>query len=220
LCANELLEMVDEKIIEAVKKARDAKKRNFKQSFDLAINLKNIDLKKPENRIKIEIKLLHGLGKGTKIGVIVDSLLAQTNNIENIVVIKKDQLEGFGKNKKEAKKIANQCKYFLAEAPLMPLVGKNLGPVLAPRNLMPLPIPPNANLGAMVNEKRNVLKIQLKDSPTIHVAVGTEDMDEQKIAENIDAVIKNVMSKLPKGKEQVKNICIKLTMGKPVKFKL
>ncbi|NIO45034.1 MAG: 50S ribosomal protein L1 [Candidatus Aenigmarchaeota archaeon] len=212
--------MVDEKIIEALKKTRDTKKRNFKQSFDLAINLKNIDLKKPENRIKTEVRLLHGPGKETKIGVIVDSLLPQANNIENIVVIKKDQLALFGKNKKEARKIAKECRYFLAEAPLMPLVGKNLGPILAPRNLMPLPIPPNANLGAMVNEKRSVLKIQLKEAPTIHVGVGTEDMDDQKIAENVDAVIKNVISKLPKGKEQVKNYVIKLTMGKPVKFRL
>ncbi|MHA1873782.1 MAG: 50S ribosomal protein L1 [Candidatus Heimdallarchaeaceae archaeon] len=212
--------MVDEKIVEAVKKARDTKKRNFKQTFDLAINLKNIDLKKPENRFKTEVKLPHGLGKETKIGIIVDSLLPQTNNIENIIVIKKDQLEILGKNKREAKKIVNQCKYFLAEAPLMPLVGKFLGPVLAPRNLMPLPIPPNANLGAMINEKRNVLKIQLKDSPTIHIPVGTEDMDDQKIAENIDAVIKNIISVLPKGKQQIKDVCLKLTMGKTVRFKL
>jgi len=212
--------MVNEKIIEAVKKTRESKKRNFKQGFDLAINLKNIDLKKPENRIKTEVKLPHGLGKENKIGIIVDSLLSQTNNIENIVVIKKDQLGTLGKNKKEARKIAKQCKYFLAEAPLMPLVGKNLGPVLAPRNLMPLPIPSNANLGAMINEKRNVLKIQIKDAPTIHVGIGTEDMDDQKIAENIDVVIKNVISKLPKGKEQVKNFVVKLTMSKPVKFRL
>jgi len=85
---------------------------------------------------------------------------------------------------------------------------------------MPLPIPVNANLKAMIEEKRNVLKIQLKDSPTIHIAVGVEDMEDQKIAENADAVIKNVISKLPKGKEQIKNYVIKLTMGKPAKFKL
>jgi large subunit ribosomal protein L1 len=212
--------MVDEKIIDAVKKARDSKKRNFKQSFDLAINLKNIDLKKPENRIKTEIRLPHGLGKETKVGVVADILLSQTNNIENIIVIKKDQLEGFGKNKKEAKKIARQCLSFIAEAPLMPLVGRFLGPVLAPRNLMPMPIPPNADLKSIVDQRRNIIKIQLKESPTIHLAVGTEDMDDQKISENVDVIIKNILSKLPKGKEQVKNYIIKLTMSKPVKFKL
>jgi len=212
--------MVDEKIIEAIKKARDIKKRNFKQSFDFAINLKNIDLRKPENKIKTEIRLPNGTGKETKIGVIVDALFSQTKDIENVLVINKAQLEGFGRNKKEAKKIAKQCKYFLAEAPLMPMVGRFLGPILAPKNLMPLPIPVNANLVAMIEEKRGVFKIQLKDSPTIHLSVGNESMEDQKVAENIDAVIKNVVPKLPKGKEQVKNFVVKLTMGKPVKFKM
>ena len=193
--------MVNEKIIEAIKKARDSKKRNFKQSFDLVINLRNIDLKKPENRIRTEVKLPHGLGKETKLGVIADILLPQTSGIENIIVIKKDQLEKFGKNKKEAKKIANQCLSFVAEAPLMPLVGRFLGPILAPRNLMPTPIPPTVDLKSIVDQRRNIIKIQVKESPTIHLFVGTEDMDDQKISENIDAVIKNVTSKLSKGKE-------------------
>jgi len=212
--------MVEEKIMEAIKKARDNKQRKFKQSFDLAINLKNIDLRKPENKVKTEIKLPNGTGKETKIGVIVDSLFPQASKIENVVIIKKEQLEGFGRNKKEAKKLAKQCKYFLAETPLMPLVGRFLGQILAPRNLMPLPIPVNANLVSMVEEKRGVLKVQLKDSPTIHIIIGTEDMEDQKIAENIDAAIKNIVPKLPKGKEQVKNFVVKLTMGKPVKFKM
>ena len=31
--------------------------------------------------------------------------------------------------------------------------------------------------------------MQLKESPTIHLCVGKEDMDDNKIAENIDTVI-------------------------------
>ncbi|MEM5778087.1 MAG: 50S ribosomal protein L1 [Candidatus Aenigmatarchaeota archaeon] len=208
--------MVEQKILDAIKKARDTKKRNFKQTFDLAINLKNIDLKKPENRIKTEFELPHSF-KENKIGVFVDNLLPQTKEIENIVVIKKEQIELLGKNKKEAKKLARSCKYFLAEAPLMPLIGRTLGPFLAPKNLMPTPIPITANLKSIVEQKRNVVKIQLKDSPIIHLPVGNEDMEDEKIAENIDTAVKAVIANLPKGKEQIKNLVIKLTMGKPVK---
>jgi len=213
--------MVSEKILESIKKARDSNKRNFKQSFDLAINLKSIDLKKPDNKIKTEVTLPNGIGKNVKIGVIVDILVPKTKDLENIVLIKKDQLEAFGKNKKSAKKIAEECLSFIAEAPLMPLVGRYLGPVLATRNRMPTPIPPTiADLKPIVEQKRNVIRIQLKDSPTIHLLIGTEDMEDEKIAENVDAVIKNVISALPKGKEQIKNFIIKLTMGKPIKFTL
>jgi large subunit ribosomal protein L1 len=212
--------MVEENILNAVKKARETDKRNFKQGFDLAINLKNIDLKKPENRVKTELALPNNTGRSTKVGVIVDSLAPQANGLDNVIVIKKDDLEKFGKDKKSARKIAKQCSYFIAEAPLMPLVGKNLGPILAPRNLMPAPIPPSADLKSSVESRKNILKIQLKNSPAIHLGVGKEDMQDEKVAENIEAVIKAVVNILPKKKEQVKNYVVKLTMGKPVKFKM
>lgn len=210
--------MATEKILEAIKKARDTKKRNFKQSFVLTINLKNIDLKKPENRIRTEIKLPHLMEKEIKIGVFADMLLPQAKSLENVIVIRKDQIESYAKNKKAAKKLAAQCFSFLAEAPLMPLVGKSLGQILAPKNQMPMPIPPTVDLKSIIEQRKNVIKIQLKESPTIHLAVGTEDMDDEKIAENIDSIIKVVLASLPKGKESIKNYIVKLTMGKPIKF--
>lgn len=212
--------MVEQKIIDAIKKARDTDKRNFKQTFDLAINLKSIDLKNPENRIKTEIKLPHAVND-YKIGIVAESLLLQAKDLENILILKREQIEAYGKNKKEAKKLARSCNYFLAEAPLMPLIGKFLGPILAPKNLMPTPISPTTqNLKSIVDQKRNVIKVQLKDSPTIHLPIGKEDMKDEEIAENIDFVIKSVLASLPKGKEQIKNFIIKLTMGKPVKVML
>jgi len=212
--------MTEQKVIDAIKKARDTDKRNFKQTFDLAINLKNIDLKNPENKIKAEIKLPHAFND-YKIGLVADNLLPQAKDLENVLIIRKEQIEAYGKNKKEAKKLARSCNYFLAEAPLMPLIGKFLGPILAPKNLMPAPIPPTTqNLKSIVDQKMNIIKIQLKDSPTIHLAVGKEDMKDEEVAENIDFAIKSVLSSLPKGREQIKNFIIKLTMGKPVKVML
>jgi large subunit ribosomal protein L1 len=212
--------MTEQKVIDAIKKARDTNKRNFKQTFDLAINLKSIDLKNPENKIKAEIKMPHAFND-YKIGIVADNLLPQAKDLENVLIIRKEQIEVYGKNKKEAKKLARSCDYFLAEAPLMPIIGKFLGPILAPKNLMPTPIPPTTqNLKSIVDQKRNVIKIQLKDSPTIHLAVGKEDMKDEEVAENIDFAIKTVLTNLPKGREQIKNFIIKLTMGKPVKVML
>ena len=209
--------MADQRIIDSIKKSRDNKKRNFKQTIDLAINLKNIDLRKSENKIKFEVNIPNMI-KENKIGLIVDALVSKTEGLNSVHVIKKDDLENLGKNKKLTKKIAKECSYFIAEAPLMPLVGKNLGSVLAPRNLMPKPVPPTANLEGLVERARKTVRIQLKDSPVIHLAIGTEDMDDEKIADNADVVIQSVISSLPKGREQIKNYVIKMTMGKPVKF--
>lgn len=205
-------------IQEAIKKARESKKRNFKQTFDLAINLKNIDLNKPENKIKTEITLPNGLGKTVRIGFFADTLIPKLKGLENIVLIKKDEIEKLGKNKKLAKKLANQCSYFIAEAPLMPLIGKNLGPVLAPRNKMPRPVPPTADPKPIIEGASKIIKISLKNSPVIHCPVGIEDMDDKQIQENIETIIREIISALPKGKEQIKNCYLKLTMGKSIKF--
>lgn len=208
-----------QKILEAVKSARNAK-RNFKQSFDLAINLKHIDLKKPENKIKVEIPLPHGLGKISKIAIIADSLVPLVKKIEgdNVILIRKDELDGYGKNKRALKKLASECRTFFAEVPLMPMVGKNLGQVLAPRDKMPKPLPANIpDLKPIILKASNIIKVSVKNSNVIHCGVGSEDFDDNKIAENINAILNAVESALPKGREQMKSICVKLTMGKVVK---
>ena len=57
-------------IEEAVKQAiTEAPARKFAESVDLAINLHNIDLSLPGNRVDAEVILPHGLGKPTKIAV-------------------------------------------------------------------------------------------------------------------------------------------------------
>lgn len=213
--------MAEEKIVETIKKAREAApKRNFKQTFDLAVNLRSIDLKKPENKIKLETNLPHGLGKSVKIGIIADMLIPAAKALDNVVLVRKDELEGLGRNKRAAKALAAQCRALIAEAPLMPLVGKFLGPVLAPRGLMPKPVPANANLGPIVKQLSSMVRLNIKDSPVLHCAVGSEDMADEQIAANAESVLKVIEAALPKGKEQLRSAVIKLTMGKPVKITL
>lgn len=215
--------MAEIKIVESIKKAREtAPKRNFKQTFDLAVNLKSMDLKKPENKIKTEVVLPEGTGRPLKVGVIVDNLVPKAQKLgETIVLIRRDELDGLGRNKRAARKMISGCVSFLAEAPLMPAIGKALGPILAPRGLMPKPVPPTVpDLKPLVDRAATTVRLAVKDSPVLHCAVGTEEMADEKIAENISAVLKAVEAALPKGKEQMKGAVVKLTMGKPVKFEV
>ncbi|MCD6476771.1 MAG: 50S ribosomal protein L1 [Candidatus Aenigmarchaeota archaeon] len=209
---------MSEKILEAIKKAKE-QKRNFKQTIDLIINLKGLDLKRPENRIKTDISLPHGTGKPRTVGLILDQLIPKANEIDNAILIKANEIEPLGKDKKRLKKLVQKCKFFIAEAPLMPLIGKNLGQVLAPRGLMPRPIPPTVpSLKPVIDNLSKIIKVEVKKSPVVSVPVGTEDMDDQKILENIVAVINTLSNIMPRGKDQIKNIIIKSTMGKPIKL--
>jgi len=135
-----------QEILEAVKKAKeDAKPRNFTQSIDVVINIKDLDVKKPENRIDEEVFLPQGRGKDVRIVFIADGELAlQAKNAGADLVITKSDLEELGKDRKEAKRMANTYNFFVAQADMMPLVGRFLGPVLGPRKKMPKPVPASA----------------------------------------------------------------------------
>lgn len=214
--------MSDEKILNAVKAAREnSKQRKFKQAFSLSINLKNLDMKKPDSKIKAEIILPHGFGKENVVGVFADALLPQAKALEGVSVIRKDEIDSYGRNKKAMKALANNCWTFLAEAPLMPSVGKAFGPVLAVRNKMPKPIPPQLqNLKGSVDIARKTVRVALKESPVVQVPVGSESLEDEKVAENIEAILKAIETAAPKGKENLRNAFLKLTMGKPAKIEL
>ena len=195
------------------KALESAKKRKFTETVELAINLKDVDLTIPKNRIQDDIILPHGRGKAVRICVIGGGELALKAKAVADLVITPDELGTIADSKKEAKRIAGSIDYFIAEAPLMAVVGKKLGTVLGPRGKMPKPIPPGVDPTGMVENLRKSVSIRTKDKITFHAPVGTADMDPVKIAENIDAIIKRVETRLEKGKMNIASSYVKTTMG-------
>jgi large subunit ribosomal protein L1 len=198
----------------AVQKALEsAKKRNFTETVELAINLVDVDLSIPKNRIQEDIILPNGRGKQVKVCVIGGGELALKAKDVADLVITPETLGAFADDKKQAKKVANQIDYFIAEAPLMAQVGKRLGTVLGPRGKMPKPIPPGIDPVGMVDALRKSVTVRTKDRKTFHVPVGTVDMDAEKIAENIDTIVKRVALRLEKGNANIQSAYVKTSMG-------
>ncbi|HIQ38962.1 MAG TPA: 50S ribosomal protein L1 [Methanothermococcus okinawensis] len=203
-----------EKILKAVKEARSsAKPRNFTQSVELIVNLKELDLTKPENRLKEQVVLPHGRGKEAKIAVIAKGDLAAQAEELGLTVIRQEDLEELGRNKKLAKKIANEHNFFIAQADMMPLVGRLLGPILGPRGKMPQPVPPNVNLKPLVERLKKTVVINTRDKPFFKTLVGNEKMSDEELTENIEAVLNVLPKKYEKGLYHVKSAYVKLTMG-------
>ena len=198
----------------AVQKALEsAKKRNFTETVELAINLKDVDLSLPKNRIADDIVLPNGRGRKVRICVIGGGELVQKAKDVADVTITADELQTIADDKKQAKKLANDIDYFIAEAPMMALVGKRLGIVLGPRGKMPKPIAPGLDPTAMINGLRNSVSVRTKDRMTFHAPVGTADMTPEQIADNIEAILKRVEMKLEKGRMNIASSYIKTTMG-------
>ena len=205
-----------QEIIDAAKE--QAKPRNFTQSIDVIINLKDLDVRKPENRFSEEVALPNGRGKEIKIGVIADGELAlAAKNAGVDVVISKEDLQEFGKDIKAAKKVVNSVDSFIAQADMMPLVGRFLGRILGPRNKMPKPVPASARIEPLLERTQATIKVGVKQQPSIQILVGTQDMDDEKLAENIEAVLAVLDRNLEKGRNQIKSMYIKATMGSVVR---
>jgi len=129
------------------------------------------------------------------------------------VVIQPEEIEALASNKSKARKFAAVADFYLAEAPLMPTIGKRLGVVLAPRGKMPKPIPPGSDPKAAIEKLRSSVTVRTRDRKTFHLPIGTKDMPPEKLAENLDAVLKRLMSKLERGRQNIQSAYVKTTMG-------
>jgi len=212
---------LQDNIVAAVKEAIEkSKERKFLESVDLAINLKDVDLSIPKNRINEEVILPHGRGKEIKIGVFASGETAlKAKNCADLVIAP-EEIEKLAEDKRKARKIANQYDFFLAEAPLMGKIGKSLGIILGPRGKMPKPLPPGADPCPLVERLKKTVRMRSRDKRTFHVAVGTKNMEPEKIAENIEEVIKRLETKLERGLQNIDSVYVKTTMGPAVKIKL
>jgi len=206
--------------IQAVKK--ESKKRKFKQSFDLIINLKSFDVKKQP--IDSFLVLPRQRGKKLKICGLVDKDLVVQAKETFDRIITKDDFDKLKGNIKELKKIADQYDFFVAQANIMPQIATVFGRVFGPRGKMPNPksgaiIPPKMSTLKPVYEKlQNTIRIITKNEPIIKCPVGNEESKDEDIASNVMSVYSNLVGLLPQEENNIASVVLKLTMGKPFRI--
>ncbi|MFO8015470.1 MAG: 50S ribosomal protein L1 [Candidatus Woesearchaeota archaeon] len=217
--------MNEKDVTESLKQAKEnSKKRNFTQTYDMIINLKNLDLKKPENHLDFYLTLHYSRGKKSRICALVGTELLDDAKKVCDNVIHSDEFEEYSKDKKKAKKLAQDYDFFIAQANIMPQVASTFGKIFGPRGKMPNPkagcvVPPKTNLKPLYEKLQDTVRIQVKDKMMIQCAVGNESMEDKEIADNIINVYNNTMHSLPLEKNNIKSVFLKLTMGKPVPVK-
>jgi large subunit ribosomal protein L1 len=209
-------------VLEAIKKLKAEPKKKFTQSFDLIITLKDLDLKKSDQQVDFFITLHNDTGKKLKVCAFVGPELIDEAKSACDLVITPDDFAKYPKQK--AKALAQQYDYFLSQATIMTKVAATFGRYLGVRGKMPNPkagcvVPPKgANLKALIERLQKTVKISAKKIPVIQVRVGTEAMDEEKLADNIIYIYDQLIHHLPGEKNNIQHIYMKLTMSKPFKL--
>lgn len=210
----------DAVLAQAIEEAKKlAKKRRFRQSVEMIIVLRDVDVKQPQNRINIAVQLPYPPpGKEAKVGVFATGDMAlKAKEVGADIVLDRDDIQKLAGDKKAAKRIAKSYDFFIAQTDLMPLIGRFLGRFLGPRGKMPQPIPPNAPVEAFINRFRRSIRIRVRNEPQIMCRIGTEDQPTEQLVENAKAVLKEVLKKFRP--INIDRIYFKLTMGPAVEVK-
>ena len=207
---------IEDNFKNALKELRKAgKKSKFDETVDLIVNLKNFDARKDafsmflEMPVKIKDKKIAGFFEK-------DSKVIDT--------IKKEDFPRY-KEKKDVRRLVKEYDFFIANAKLMPSIATSFGRVLGPAGKMPSP-----QLGILTNEDDNTIKqlnerinstlrVRVKE-PSIKIGIAKESFKDEDIVKNAVFAYQRVLESLPKKIDNVRNIKIKFTMGKPTPVKL
>jgi len=202
------------KFLGALRELRNGRKRNFIESVDLIINLKDFNPKIDSLNIFVTLPF------ETKEKKVCAFLEKPNKNFD--LCITKQELPKF-QNKKEIKKIVKNYDFFVSLASLMPAVATTFGRYLGPAGKMPSPqlgIIQNddeKNIKEIIEKIKRITKIKTKEA-SIKVMIGKEDMSDEELSENALTVYSSIVDALPKRKENIKNIMLKFTMSKPIKI--
>lgn len=197
--------------------AENKGKRKFKQSVELAINFKEIDFNKQENKLNLDVMLPHGKGKSTKIAVFAtDKNIIEGARKSGAEVIDGTTLESIANDQVRMRSLLDF--ELFAQPNLMPSIARYLGQFLGPRNKMPKPLLGGMNMQNLSVEadRRITLRSKGKNLPTVHCIVGSEDLEPKKIYENVSEVVNTVSKKV--GQNRIRSVYVKMTMSKPVKL--
>lgn len=195
---------------EAVEKIKSFKTVKFDQSIECVLHL-GIDTKLAEQLVRGSMSLPHGIGKQKKVIAFCDDTDAETAKKAGAVEAGSDEL---------IKKVSEGWLDFdvaIASPKVMGKVGK-LGKVLGPQGKMPSP-----KNGTVTSDIATAVaeftagKIEFRNDTggNVHVIVGKQSFDKQKLVDNIEAVvsyIKKVKPVTSKG-TYIKKMCISATMS-------
>jgi large subunit ribosomal protein L1 len=206
-------------ILDAIEKARESSpSRNFEQSFDLVVNLRELDMNRPDNRVNIRVQLPNSVGDRKVLVFASGDLALRARRAGADEVVEPTELDQLATDKKAAKKRLADYDAFVAEAPMMPTVGRVAGPILGPRGKMPTPVPPQAPIDNIIERERRMVVLRSRDKPFVHCMVGKESMSDEDVAQNIETVIRELTATTKRGFANIRSIFLKLTMGDSVKM--
>ena len=203
------------------------KVRKFDESIDLIINLKDLNLNDPKQRIDKEIVLPNNTITSDKPNVCViasDEILLEARKLGLETIDTDGLVQLNSEEKKVKKKFVKKYDFFIVEDKMMPSVARYLARFLGPLGKMPKPFPSGYGIVSSPEDLRiaigrylKIIRIQLKKQLLIQVKIGKKSMEEDRVFENLKAIVDYVADQMPHRYNNIKSMFLKTTMGHPIK---
>ncbi len=197
-------------LTEAVEKIKSFQSVKFDQSVECVLHL-GIDPKQADQLVRGSISLPHGIGKQKKVVAFCEDSDVEAARSAGAIEAGCDEL---------VKKITDGWMDFdvaIASPKVMSRVGK-LGRVLGPQGKMPSP--KNGTVTADVVKAVAEFaagKVEYRNDAggNVHVVVGKQSFEKEKLIDNIDAFISHIKKIKPTASKgtYIKKVCISATMS-------
>ncbi len=217
---------IEKGLKEALANSESKKKRKFVETVDVVVNLKNVNLKDPNRRFNNEVELPNVVDEKTTVCFLVEGDQHVQAGTLKVDALNKEAMEAMGKAEKAAKrKFVNKYEYFIANTETMKLVAKHFGKLFGTHQKMPRPQPqgygvinPGDSIAPSLDRYKRVVRMKLQKFPLIQYKIGSKSMEVKKLAQNLKASLEWIEQKLEKGRQNIKSVYVKTTMGGSVKL--
>jgi len=190
------------------------KKRNFTETIDLQVTLKQYDPRK-DKRFAGSFRLPEIPRPNMKVCILGDDIHCEQAKELGYPFMSTDDLKKLNKNKKLVKNLAARYDAFVASQALIKQIPRLLGPGLNRAGKFPTVCGANESLQEKVDEVKGQVKFQMKKVLCLNVAVGHVGLDKAQNETNIKISLNFLASLLKKNWQNIKVVYIKSTMGPP-----
>jgi large subunit ribosomal protein L10Ae len=188
------------------------KKRNFVETVECQITLKNYDPTR-EKRFSGTFKLPTVPRPNLKCCVLGNAVHCEQADRIGVDHMSVEDLKKLNKNKKLVKKLAKRYDFFLASDNMIKQIPRLLGPGLTKAGKFPTLLSSKDDMQEKIDEVKSTIKFQMKKVMCLNVSVGNVGMDKQEITVNTQLACNFLASLLKKQWQNIGQIYLKSTMG-------
>jgi large subunit ribosomal protein L1 len=205
----------EHEIADAVKIVQDAKKTNFDETVEIAINL-GVDPRHADQMVRGVVSLPNGTGKSVVVAVFAKEDKAKEATEAGAEYVGAEDLAG------KIQKSEIEFDRCIATPDMMAVVGR-LGKVLGPKGLMPNPKlgTVTQNIGEAVKSvKGGEIEFRVEKAGIVHAGIGKTSFTHGALVENLNAFLAAIVKAKPTGSKgvYVKRATLSSTMGPGVKI--